>query len=305
MDLSQSIKKLKPNLKNVSISRYVSNINKLMKDLDIELKDLNDTEKIMKFLEDKSASTKKTYLNSLIVTLQAIGKEDGIDEYKKARDKLNEDYFNNANKKTTKEENNMLDEGELNKLIEKLQKEINDKKLYSKNNLSKSEYNIILFELLLKLYNNYPFRLDYAIMKVITPSQYKKNNNMDYNYYVNGAKKSYFVLNNYKTNGTYGSKKIDIDPAIRKYINKFLKNISRDPSILITDFKGIQFTRNRLGKFLTNQFIRHINKKISAGMIRKSYLTNKYSDIKDEMQKDSNIMGHSTNTQQNIYVKDI
>ena len=38
-------------------------------------------------------------------------------------------------------------------------------------------------------------------------------------------------------------------------------------------------------------------------MIRKSYMSSKYSGLKEEMEKDSKIMGHSVEVGQSVYTK--
>ena len=44
-------------------------------------------------------------------------------------------------------------------------------------------------------------------------------------------------------------------------------------------------------------------KAIGSSLIRHMYLSSKYADTLKEMEKDAEIMGHSTSTQQNIYTK--
>ena len=63
-------------------------------------------------------------------------------------------------------------------------------------------------------------------------------------------------------------------------------------------------SKNGLTQLLTKYSMKYMNKKISSTMIRKSYLSSKYSDMKKEMEKDSKIMGHSVGTAQKVYVKD-
>ena len=42
---------------------------------------------------------------------------------------------------------------------------------------------------------------------------------------------------------------------------------------------------------------------ISSTIIRKIYLTGKYSDVVDEMERDAKIMGHDIETARKIYIK--
>jgi len=48
---------------------------------------------------------------------------------------------------------------------------------------------------------------------------------------------------------------------------------------------------------------RILNKNISSTMIRKSYMSSKYSGLKEEMEKDAKVMGHSVDVGQSIYTK--
>ena len=41
----------------------------------------------------------------------------------------------------------------------------------------------------------------------------------------------------------------------------------------------------------------------SVTLLRKIYLSDKYSDVKDEMKKDSKMMGHSVDEALTVYVK--
>ena len=46
-----------------------------------------------------------------------------------------------------------------------------------------------------------------------------------------------------------------------------------------------------------------MGKSVGSTLFRKSYLSNKYSDTKSEMEKDAHMMGNSVATQQSVYVK--
>jgi len=83
----------KRNIRETSLNAYIFNINKLHKLMfgkDIEnLKFLKDKEKVMKAIEDKKNSTKKTYLASIVVSLMAMdGDEDLIKYYRNEMEEL-------------------------------------------------------------------------------------------------------------------------------------------------------------------------------------------------------------------------
>ena len=62
-------------------------------------------------------------------------------------------------------------------------------------------------------------------------------------------------------------------------------------------------TRNAISQLLTKQSQRLIGKKISSTMMRKIYLSDKYSEVNDEKEKDAKIMGHDVKTANLVYTK--
>ena len=46
-----------------------------------------------------------------------------------------------------------------------------------------------------------------------------------------------------------------------------------------------------------------MGKSISTTMLRKIYLSSKYGKVKEEMEKDAKVMGHSTEVAQSVYIK--
>lgn len=73
--------------------------------------------------------------------------------------------------------------------------------------------------------------------------------------------------------------------------------------ILFKTSTGKPLTRIELSKVLLKYSKKYMGKSISSTLLRKIYLSSKYSDVKDEMEKDSKVMGHSVATQQSVYVK--
>ena len=63
-------------------------------------------------------------------------------------------------------------------------------------------------------------------------------------------------------------------------------------------------SKNGLTQLLTKYSMKYMNKKISTTMLRKSYMSSKYSDMKKEMEKDAKILGHSVSVGQSVYTKD-
>ena len=65
----------------------------------------------------------------------------------------------------------------------------------------------------------------------------------------------------------------------------------------------LPMTRNALSQLLLKQSHRLIGKKISSTLMRKIYLSDKYGEMKEEMEKDAKIMMHDKATAQSVYVK--
>ena len=74
--------------------------------------------------------------------------------------------------------------------------------------------------------------------------------------------------------------------------------------VLFKTSTGKPLTRIELSKVLLKYSEKYMGKKISTTLLRKSYLSGKYSKVKDEMKKDSKILGHDVaTTGMKVYVK--
>jgi integrase len=74
--------------------------------------------------------------------------------------------------------------------------------------------------------------------------------------------------------------------------------------ILFKTSTGKPLTRTELSKVLLKYSKKYMNKSISTTLLRKSYLSSKYGNMKDEMKKDSKILGHDVaTTGMAVYVK--
>ena len=122
------------------------------------------------------------------------------------------------------------------------------------------------------------------------------------NYLVINKNNLYFSLNNYKTKSKYGELKLDIeDKELKKILFYYLKR--NGEGILFKSQAGTPLTRNALTQLLTKISYQYIKKNVSTTLLRKIYSSDKYVDVKEEMKKDANMMGHSVETQQKVYVK--
>ena len=67
----------------------------------------------------------------------------------------------------------------------------------------------------------------------------------------------------------------------------------------------LEITRTELSKLLIKFSKKYMNKSVSTTILRKSFLSSKYGDMKKEMLKDSKVLGHDiATTGMKIYVKE-
>ena len=327
MDLFEVIKKSRPNLKESSIKTYINNLNKLAKEIGIkEIKNLDFLKNggnIIRALQKKKEATQKTYLASIVVILKAIDtderssklggkasvKKNLIDFYTEKMNELMENYNQKISKKekTESQEQNWIELAELKKEIEKQGKEITRMRLWDKKKLSPAEFDQIQKYVAGALYlisdENPPLRSDYADMKLICDKDYNNlsKEELKDNYIVDVSKQNkFFHLGDYKTNKTYGNKKIKVGKKLNNILNKWFK-INGSGYLLVNNRKK-PMTANSLGKYM-NKVFEPTGKKIGVSLLRHIYISDRFPAEKlDEKEKVANMMLHSV-SMQNDYSK--
>jgi len=306
-----SLKKFKPDLSDKSLKVYTNTINKILKDLNgcDDLECLKNTKKVIKYLEDKNVSflTKRNYYNTIIVFMQAKEMNtDIIKVYQDKRDKLNDEYmeFQKSGKKSEKQEKAWASLDELIDVKNKLKKETDN--INKKDNYTKKDLQTIQNYFILTFYLDTPLRNDLNNTKVIKISEYNKLSNEDknsFNYMVYGNK-NFLSLSQYKTAKKYGLKIINLNNdsirAFRLWYDKFNPN---KEYLLINLNTNAPMSSHQLTITLTKLFKKYLNKNISTTMLRHIILSEKFADVKHEMQDMSDKLGHSVAVQQQIYVK--
>lgn len=305
------LKKFKPDLSDKSLKVYNNTINKILKDLDgcDDLKCLEDTKKVIEYLDSKDVSflTKRNYYNTIIVFLQAKNKPENIIKiYQDKRDKLNDEYtdFQKSGNKSEKQKKAWATLEELNDVKNKLR--IETDKINKKDNYTKKDLQTIQNYFILTFYLNTPLRNDLNNTKVIKLNQYNKlseEEKKESNYMVYGNK--YFIsLSQYKTAKKYGLKKIDLSNDIIKAFRLWYDKFSTNKEYLLININtNSPMSSHELTITLTKLFKKYLDKNISTTMLRHIVLSEKFGDVKKEMQEMSEKMGHSVATQQQIYVK--
>ena len=285
---------------------YCSNLKRLNGGEPIkDFKFLNNSEKIADTIKDAKLNTQRNYYIVICSVLGELKKnnkkyEKLYNTYYKILTTLNVTLKDQTAKTDTEKENWLSPEAIQNKLTAKMEilKEINKKR-----KINKEQYDKLLDLIILGLYTLQPPRrnIDYLNMFVINNAYNAEGHGTEKNYLDLVSKN--FVLNNYKTAGTYKTQIVPINDELFNIIKLYIKfrGLKESNIPFLVDYEEKPMLEsNALTAKLNNIFDGH---KIGSSMLRKMYLTNKYSDVIDEMKKDAENMGTSTNVMQTNYIK--
>ena len=320
-DIYNLIKNHKPNMKESSLQLYVKLLERSKKILDSDNYDFlqNPKEVQKKLSEYVPAGSNKPMVytsvrNTLIpimIFLEATNKDhknnDILKEYKAMIDGYNKQYQKSQQGKKIegRQKENMINKEELNELMSHLDKKVD--MFYKKKQIGELKPNElsqirawIFFHILTIL----PTRLDYDNMRLINQRTYrslKSKKELKENYLVKSKSELKFSFNNYKTSAVYGENLQIIPKPLKLKINKYIR---------LNDYKIgdviFPITRNAISSLLTKTSLSVIKKRVSSQILRKFYVSTKYSnEISKEQIKDAGLMGHSISTQQETYNKEL
>jgi hypothetical protein len=288
-DLIKQIKEKRPNLGANSIKTYISSLTSINKKMDgeltIEWYDKHSKEIIL-FL-DKSNSNSKTSKTILSAIYILTSNKEIHDKMIELSDSVNKEY--KTNKKTEKQVDNWISSDK----IKDIYKDYYDKtiKIIKQRIINKYDTELVIKYLLLGFLSGSilaPRRSrDYALLKI-------RNYNKDVdNYYEKGV--CYF--NNYKTKNVYGRQTLLLPKELNDVIKKFNKINPTDYMLFSTN--GNPLSSSQITKILNDIF----GLNVSTSMLRHIFLSDKYSNVEEQMKQDAIAMGHSSNTQSEYIVK--
>lgn len=309
-NLIETLKKSRPNAKDSTIKMYTSNLLKLQKLMDTDnFKFLEKPDNVKDKVSELHFTTQRNYYNAVIVYLMAVKdkKEDPlIEEYVEIRDALNKQYEDEqaTGVISDKQKNNFVDISEVNKMIEDMGNEIKNRKIKKKEDLTAKDKALLQSYILFNIYTRLPMRNDLAGMEAINKRVYNKLSEEDKkekNYLVINKNNMFMVLNNYKTSAKYKELDIDIPKDLEKLLRLYIR--VNGMGVLFKSSTGKPLSRNALSQLLLKETKKRMGKSISTTMLRKIYLSSKYGKVKEEMEADAKIMGHSTGVAQSVYIK--
>jgi len=308
-------KSLSPN----SIKLYVRNLEKLNNNEPLKnLNFLKDSNNILSKLNDKKDNTVRAYLISISVALSVVKGDNKIlnklfDEYHKLMlNKAVEIRNNNTHEVDEEKKNDFIDWSE----VENIYKNLHDKvlKFYKSKELTETQYNTLLNLMVLSLYYHHPPRRnkDYQLLRVISKCGKTPVENLpvEHNYLCLDTKK--FVFNQFKTAKKEGQIALEIKPELFHIIELYLSHHPLYPKTrrerkninipFLVDYSGNQLDKiNDMTRILNKIF----GKKIGSSMLRSIYLTSKYGNVKQEQGEDAKMMSHTTDTQNETYIKKV
>jgi len=253
----------------------------------MNLKDFQNTKKILEFLHTKPAASRKAVLSALVVLTQ-------LDAFKQAMAEdigtFNKDMAEQKN--SQKQIDALVTPAEIKTVYDRLVVEADA--CYKKKTKTVSDLLCISDMVILALLGGMfipPRRaLDYCAFKIkeIDP---KTCNYLD---------KSTMYFSVFKTAKTYGTQTVTIPPALKAILTKYIKINSTD--WLFFDSKLEPLNSVKLNQKLCKIFN---GRRVAINSLRHCYLTNKYTDFskeEKEMEHDLQQMGSSKNML-NTYVK--
>ena len=321
MDTAVENIKASRDIRDTTLKIYITNMKKLTKQINEEEFSMDmfisKQKQILEYLDTLSNSVMKKMISTIMVFISPK-KNEPIEKYKSFYDtlkkKLNKEnavYLEKVanNKKSDKDEKNWVNMSYLLSVKSKLLKQI--KALgynFTKDTgvENKKDFFLIQKYLIACLYTELPpRRLIYANTNIVsekelkTLSQETKDNN-SYLVSVNKSKKYLYYGKDSDKSGTETNIIVHIPKSMNSLLNFWIK-INKTHHLLL-DHNGEKLTKNSLSKLVHNIFSNK-DKDISVNLIRKVYVSEKFSKINQEKQKIGEQMNHSVSTQDFFYSK--
>ena len=285
---------------------YCSNLKRLNGGLEVkDFKFLSNIEKIGEIIKDSKPNTQRNYYIVICSVLGELKKDNKkyqklYDSYYKILTELNSTLKDQTAKTDTESENWISQDAIQDKLTSKMEilKEINKKR-----KINKEQFERLLDLIILGLYTlQAPRRnIDYLNSFILTNAYNAETHGTEKNYVDLVNKK--FIFNNYKTAGTYKTQIVPINEELFNIIKLYIKfrGLKESNIPFLVDYENNPIVEsNALTKKLNAIFD---GKKIGSSLLRKLYLTNKYSDVMNEMKEDASAMGTSVGVAQTNYIK--
>jgi len=276
---------------------YTRNLMKLNNDMPItNFIFLKEPKQILNMIKDYKPTTQRSYIIAICTVLKNSKQQNLYDMYFEILSNFNNQLKVRTDKSDSQKENWLSNDN-----IDKISDDLKSKVVKKVRN--KEDYMNLLNYMVLSLYTMHAPRrnIDYSLMKISNNMSDDKFNYLDID-------KQQFIFNNYKTNGTYNSVVIKIEDELMKVISLYLSN-HPEKSKLKNKTYNIHFLKTFYNEDIikSQDMTRILNtvfgKSIGSSMLRNMYLSNKYSNIIENLKKDTTDMGTSVDVALNNYIK--
>jgi len=294
------------NITESSKKLYLANLTRLNGGPIKNLKFLNDVAAIQEKLQKYKPNTQRSYIISIVSLMKSLKEKQKkyaklYDSYYSILDTMNKSLKDNT-EKTEKEEKEWIGQDAVKEKFETNRKVMEE--LKEKKKLTSEEYEKLLHLVVLSLFVLQKPRRNKDYQDAYITKKYKPEMGTEKNYL--DLFKNEFHFNAYKTQGTYKTQTVEVNPLLRDILDFYLKfhplkaKLREGPIPLLVDEKGEPFGQTNS---LTRMLYKIFGSKIGSSMLRKLYLTDKYADVMKEMKADTQAMGTSTGTAQTNYIK--
>ena len=238
-DYVDLVRKHRPKLKPNSAKTYAVSLKTLAPSINKHIQSgtshgwMSDIPYVLGSLERYKETTRKNTLNALLVVIDR--ESEAFKVFTEERDKYNQMYLdhNKAHKKTEGQEKNWISWLDYLSLVKQVGKETRD----LRGQLSKRERGKLQDYLVLLLYAHYPLRNDFGDVKIIKKTKYNNLSPAEKearNYLlILSSTQMMLILNDYKTVGKYGTKRIEFSDKVIPTVRRWLKH--NDSGYLLID----------------------------------------------------------------------
>lgn len=201
---------------------------------------------------------------------------------------------------TDKQEENWMTWEEVNKKKSELSEETSS--FLSTKKITPAQYDKLLQYVVLSLYTDIQPRRNQDYLDMYVVKKLGKDYDKTKNYYDMATHR--FIFNKYKTAKKWGEQVEEVPEPLRKTLADFFRHHplynskAKEFKLLVKQDGSPLGVVNSITRILNRIF----GKKVGASMLRHSYLSSKYGDVVEEMERDGIAMGHST-AQQKEYIK--
>jgi len=276
---------------------YTRNLMKLNNDMPItNFNFLKEPKHILNMIKDYKPTTQRSYIISICTVLKNSKQQNLYDMYFEILSNFNNQLKVRTDKSDSQKEN-WLSNDNINEISDDLKSKV------VKKVKTKEDYINLLNYMVLSLYTLHPPRrnIDYSLMKLSNNMSDDKFNYLDID-------KQQFIFNNYKTQGKYNSVVVPIEDELMKVISLYLSN-HPEKSKLKNKTYNIHFLKTFYNEDIikSQDITRLLNtvfgKSVGSSLLRNMYLSNKYSNIIENLKKDTTDMGTSVDVALNNYIK--